>query len=163
MHGETNLFDLIKDSNIINFTIAFIALYFFLIKFLPDSAKQRKAELEQEIAQAEKLKQEAEEKLAELEREIDKAKAESTRIVNDAKNTAEELKNKTVEAAKSEIAKLNASAEKEIEMQRIIAVEKLKKEIAATVVTETEKSLANRRQEIDTLIKDKVKQDLAQV
>ena len=134
MHSETNLFDLIHESNIINFAIAFALLYFVLSKFLPKFASQRKAELEQEIAQAEQLKAEAEEKLAELEREIDRAKAESTRIVNEAKNSAEDIKNKTVEAAKAEIAKLSANAEKEIDMQAIIAREKLKKEIAASVV-----------------------------
>lgn len=163
MHAETNLFDLIKDSNIINFTVATVAIIYFLGKMLPQSAKARRSELEQEIAQAEKLKAEAEAKLTELEREIDKAKAESTRIINTAKDTAEDIKNKTVEAAKTEIKKLNTNAEKEIEMQRVIAIESLRKEIALSVVEETEKSLKSKQKEIDTLIKDKVKNDLAKV
>ncbi|MDA0772703.1 MAG: ATP synthase F0 subunit B [Cyanobacteria bacterium] len=163
MHGETTLTQLFQESNAINFIFAAAILYFFLVKVLPESASKRKSELEQEIAKAQELKEEAEAKLTELEKEIDRAKAESTRIINSAKDNAEDIKNKTVAAAKAEIAKLNANATKEIEMQRIIAIESLRKEVAISVINETEKSLKSKQGEIDSLIKDKLKKDLAKV
>lgn len=163
MFPETGLWKIIAESNLLNFGLALAVLVYFLTNFLPKSAKIRKSELEQEIAQAQKLKDEAEAKLGELEKEIDRAKAESTRIINTAKATAEDIKNATIQNAQAEITKLNTNAQKEIEMQRVIAIESLRKEIAATVISGTEKALKEKQIEFDSLIKDKVKKDLAKI
>lgn len=154
---------LLLESNVINFTIAMGLIIFFVAKALPDSSKKRKAKLEAEIKAAKQAKAEAESKLMELNKEIDRAMAESERIVNDAKDTAEKLRYQVMEEAKHEIEKMNANAEKEIIMQRTQAIESLRKEIAKAALDETEKSLKAKRAELDDLIKAKLKSELSSI
>ncbi len=163
MHEETNIVKLILESNVINFTVALIAIVYLLGKMLPQSKNQRKQELEREISLAKEARDLAQIKLTELEQQIAEAKAESVRIVSNAKEMAEKLRYKVMEEAKIEIDKINHSATKEIEMQKVLAIESIRKEIAHAAIAETEKALKTKQGEIDDLIKNRVKQDLAEM
>ncbi len=162
-HEEVNLFKLILESNLLNFAVAFSVVIYVLCKFLPESKSKRKQELEKEIAAAKEARELAELKLQELEKEIDRTKAEADRIVATAKETAEKLRYKVMEEAKLEIDKMNANATREIDMQRIMAIESIKKEIASAALAETEKALRLQKSEVDALIKSKLKKDLTEI
>ena len=163
MHADENinLFKLILESNLLNFAVAFSLVVYVLCKFLPESRTKRKQELEKEIAAAKEARELAELKLKELEQEIEKTKAEAKRMVVAAKDTAEKLGYKVMEEARIEIDKMNLNATKEIEMQKILAIESIKKEIASAALAETERVLRLQKSEVDALIKSKLKQDLA--
>lgn len=163
MHEETNLLKLILESNILNFSVAFVVIVFVLGKALPESRDKRRQELEKEISAAKQARELAEQKLQELESEIEKTKQEAERIVRSAKETAESLRYQVMGEAKAEIDKMNLIAAKEIDMQRILAVESIKKEVASAALVETEKTLKAKRSEIDTLIKTKLSKDLAEI
>lgn len=163
MHEETNLFKLILDSNLLNFAVAFSLVVYVLCKFLPESKSKRKQELEREIAAAKEARELAELKLQEIEQEIEKTKLEAERIIITAKDTAEKLGYKVMEEARLEIDKMNLNAAKEIEMQKTLAIESIKKEIANAALAETEKALRLQKSEVDALIKSKLKQDLAEI
>ncbi len=163
MHEETNLFKLILESNLLNFAVAFSVVIYVLCKFLPESKDKRREELQKEIAAAKEASELAEIKLQELENEIEKTRAEADRMVISAKDTAEKLRYKVMEEAKLEIDKMNSNAAREIEMQKVMAIESIKKEIASAALAETEKALRLQKSEIDSLIKSKLKQDLAEM
>ena len=163
MHEELNLLELILDSNLLNFTVAFALITFALTRLLPDSKNKRKQELEKEIAAAKAAREQAELKLEELEQEIEKAKLEAARMVTTAKDTAEKLRYQVMAEAKSDIDKMNLIASKEIDMQKVLAIESIKKEIARAAITETEKVLRSKQSEVDMLIKTKLQKDLAEI
>jgi len=160
---EHNLLTTILESNIINFTIALIAIIYFLGKLIPDSSKKRKQELEAEIAAAERTKIEAEEKLRELEREIEKSKAESLKIVSSAKETAETIKEQIIAEAKQEITRLNSNSKKEMEMQKNLVIENIKSQIANLAMEEIEKNISEKQEMVDKIIQEKLKKDLQKI
>lgn len=160
---ENPLTKLILDSNIVNFAIAFIAITYFLGKLIPDSSKQRKQELEAEIAAAERTKHEAEEKLIELGREIERSKAESLQIVSSAKDTAETIKEQIIAEAKKEITRLNSNSKKEMEMQKNLVIENIKTQIANLAMEEIEKSISEKQESVDKIIQERLKKDLQKI
>lgn len=160
---EHNLLDTIYDSNVINFAIAFIAIAYFLGKFIPDSSKKRRQELETEIAAAERTKKEAEEKLRELEKEIEKSKAESLQIVSSAKDTATTIKEQIIAEAKTEINRLNANSKKEMEMQKNLVIENIKSQIANLAMEEIEKNISEKQETVDKIIQERLKTDLQKI
>lgn len=158
-----NIQELIIDSNLINFIIALVLVFYFLAKFIPDSSKKRKEELETEIAAAENAKKDAEQKLIELEKEIERSKAESLKIVSTAKETAENIKDKIVAEAKEEISRLNQNAEKEMELQKTMVINNIKAQIASIAMNEIEKNLNSRQKDVDRLIQNRLKKDLQKI
>lgn len=155
-----DLFKTILESNIINFLIAAVAIVYIMAKLIPESTNKRKKEIQKELLTAEYTKKAAEEKLIELKKEIENAKLESVKIVENAKKNAEAIKTQSYQDAKQELERLNANAHKEIEMQKTIAINSLKEQITQLTMTSLEKSLIEKKAELDTLITTKLKRDL---
>ena len=154
------LYKLILESNLINFSILVIALGFALTKLIPDSTRQRKLEIEAEIAAAEKVKKEAEDKLKELQQEIKRSQAEAERVISSAKDTAESVKEKIVAEAKLEIDRLHHNTEKEMKLQKELVIDNIKSQIANLAMNEIEKNLQAKQVEVDALIQTRLKKDL---
>lgn len=162
MHEESIL-NLVLESNLINFSVAIIALLWFLTKFLPKASTDKKQELEQEIAHAKKAKEEAEAKLKTLEMEIERAKAEAQQIVNNAKAGAENIKTEIVEQAKQDVERMNANAAKEIDQQKAIIIQQIKEEVSSQALEIIEKKLAERKADLNSSIQTKLNSDLEKV
>ncbi len=160
MHETQSLLGLILDSNLINFAVAVSLLAYLLLKFIPDSTRKRKQELEKEIADATAAKTIAEQKLKELELAIERAKAEAITISNSAKDSAESLKRVMLDETKEQILKMQANVEREIEQQRAVSLEKIKKQITTIACAEAQRVIKDRQSEFDQLFADKLKQDI---
>jgi F-type H+-transporting ATPase subunit b len=151
---------IIIESNLINFIIAAAAVAYLLIKVIPEGANKRKTEIQKELLLAEQAKKDAETKLKELEIEIENAKIESVNIVAKAKENADAVKKQTMKEAKVEIERLNANAQREIEMHKEMAINTIKDQISHLTMKSVEKSLLEKKTELDKLIKVKLKKDL---
>lgn len=152
--------ELIIESNLINFIIAAAAVVYLLVKVIPEGASKRKTEIQKELLQAQEAKKDAEAKLKELEIEIANAKKESITIVEKAHQNAESAKKQVMADAKSEIERLNTNAFREIEMHKEMAINTIKEQISQLTMKSVEKSLLEKKEELDKLIKVKLKKDL---
>ncbi len=163
MHEESSILKLVLESNIINFSVALVAMLWFLGKFLPKSSKDKQESLEAEIANATRAKTEAENKLKTLEMEIERAKAEAQQILNNAKSGAENIKEKIIEEAKLDVERMNANAAKEIDQHKNIIIEKIREEVSVQALEIIEKKLTEKKAELNSSIQSKLKQDLEKV
>jgi F-type H+-transporting ATPase subunit b len=157
---NNNLIKIILESNIINFTFVFIFLTYALVKFLPKSTKERQAQLELMIEEANKSRILAEQKLSELENEIKKAKLDAQSIIETANASAENLKRQIINSAQQEIERLNSNALKEIDLQKSLAINQIRSEIVSKAFELTEANLRNKKDEINKLIQARVKEEL---
>jgi F-type H+-transporting ATPase subunit b len=151
---------LILESNLINFTIVAVAIAYFLVKLIPDSTKKRQAEIQKQLTDAQKAKEDAEAKLQELEVEIEVAKLESKKIIESANENAVSIKSQIVKDAQIEISRLKANAQREIQMNKDIAINNIKDKLRELTINAVQNSLKERQSEVDQLIKQKVANDL---
>ena len=152
--------EIVLESNLINFVIAAVAVAYLLMKVIPESTKNRKTEIQKELIAAQEAKEAAEAKLKELEQEIENAKKESVTIIENAKTNAEALKKQTMDDAKAEIERLNANAQREISMHKETAINTIKEQIAHLTMKSVQESLIAKKDELDGVIKSKLKKDL---
>jgi len=160
---NNDLLQLILESNVLNFVVVFTFLIYALGKFLPKATKERQAELEKAIENANKARVSAELKLQELEDELKKSKLDAQSIIETAKASADKLKNQILDEAKKEVDRMNANALKEIDLQKSLAISAIRKEIVTKAFELTEKSIENKKDEINKLIQAKVKQELLEL
>jgi F-type H+-transporting ATPase subunit b len=160
---NNDLLQLILESNVLNFVVVFTFLIYALGKFLPKATKERQSELEKAIEDANKARVSAELKLQELENELKKSKLDAQSILDTAKASADKLKNQVLDEAKKEVDRMNANALKEIDLQKSLAISAIRKEIVSKAFELTEKSIENKKDEINKLIQAKVKQELLEL
>ena len=160
---NNDLLQLILESNVLNFVVVFTFLIYALGKFLPKATKERQSELEKAIENANKARVSAELKLQELEDELKKSKLDAQSIIETAKASADKLKNQILDEAKKEVDRMNANALKEIDLQKSLAISAIRKEIVTKAFELTEKSIEDKKDEINKLIQAKVKQELLEL
>lgn len=151
---------LILESNLINFVIAVGITSYLLIKVIPQSTSKRKTEIQKELLQAQEAKKAAEAKLEELKIEIENAKKESLNIIESAKANSEALRAQIMKDAKLELDRMNANASREIEMHKEMTINTIKEQISHLTMKNVEKTLLEKKSEIDKLIKLKLNKDL---
>jgi F-type H+-transporting ATPase subunit b len=151
---------LILESNLINFVIAVGITTYLLIKVIPQSTSKRKTEIQKELHQAQEAKKAAEAKLEELKVEIENAKKESLNIIESAKANSEALRAQIMKDAKQELDRMNANASREIEMHKEMTINTIKEQISHLTMKNVEKTLLDKKSEIDKLIKLKLNKDL---
>jgi F-type H+-transporting ATPase subunit b len=151
---------LILESNLINFVIAVGITSYLLIKVIPQSTTKRKTEIQKELLQAQEAKKAAEAKLEELKIEIENAKKESLNIIESAKANSEALRAQIMKDAKLELDRMNANASREIEMHKEMTINTIKEQISHLTMKNVEKTLLEKKSEIDKLIKLKLNKDL---
>jgi len=113
----------------VNFALLLVILYFILRKPIGGGAKERRANLEKEIAEARELKQAAESALAtakskvesldaemaKLRQEIlDGGKSEAARITSDAATRAERMQADTTALVEQEVARMSRAIQKDV-------------------------------------------------
>ncbi len=158
--GNMDITKLILKSNLINFVIAVGITTYLLIKVIPQSTSKRKTEIQKELLQAQEAKKAAEAKLEELKIEIENAKKESLNIIESAKANSEALRAQIMKDAKLELDRMNANASREIEMHKEMTINTIKEQISHLTMKNVEKSLLDKKSEIDKLIKLKLNKDL---
>lgn len=120
-------------SELIAGIIAFAIVFFFIWRFagpaINRALEQRQAAISGQIEEAEKAKAEAESLLADYKAQLAEAKAEGNRIVEEARETAEQLRADTVSKAEEEAEQIRAKAREEAEAEKSRALAEARSEV----------------------------------
>ena len=164
-HHQPSVYDVLIESNTINFVIVLALLIWAIGKFIPKMAKERKADLEKEIQDAREAKEQAELKLKELEAKLEESKEESKVFLENAKKTAVLIKEESIEEARKQIEIMQDLAEKDISSQREQAMNSIKQKVAQAAYQLAEASLSSNenKEKITEALEANFKDDLAGV
>ena len=145
---------------ICNLMIQLVIFKKFLLKPIKQVIADRKAKADSEIADAQKLRTEAEAMKAEYEQNLQNARTEANQIVAAAQKTATARSEEIVGEARAQAAALKQKAEADIAQERKKAVNEVKDEIGgiameiASKVVEREISEKDHKDLIDEFIKN---------
>ena len=147
-------------AQICNLMIQLVFFNKFLLKPIKQVIADRKAKADSEIADAQKLRTEAEAMKAEYEQNLQNARTEANQIVATAQKTATARSEEIVGEARAQAAALKQKAEADIAQERKKAVNEVKDEIGgiameiASKVVEREISEKDHKDLIDEFIKN---------
>ena len=147
-------------AQICNLMIQLVIFKKFLLKPIKQVIADRKAKADSEIADAQKLRTEAEARKAEYEQNLQNARTEANQIVATAQKTATARSEEIVGEARAQAAALKQKAEADIAQERKKAVNEVKDEIGgiameiASKVVEREISEKDHKDLIDEFIKN---------
>ena len=147
-------------AQICNLMIQLVIFKKFLLKPIKQVIADRKAKADSEIADAQKLRTEAEAMKAEYEQNLQNARTEANQIVASAQKTATARGEEIVGEARAQAAALKQKAEADIAQERKKAVNEVKDEIGgmameiASKVVEREIKEADHKDLIDEFIKN---------
>ena len=147
-------------AQICNLMIQLVIFKKFLLKPIKQVVADRKAKADSEIADAQKLRTEAEAMKAEYEQNLQNARTEANQIVATAQKTATARSEEIVGEARAQAAALKQKAEADIAQERKKAVNEVKDEIGgiameiASKVVEREISEKDHKDLIDEFIKN---------
>ena len=147
-------------AQICNLMIQLVIFKKFLLKPIKQVIADRKAKADSEIADAQKLRTEAEAMKAEYEQNLQNARYEANQIVATAQKTATARSEEIVGEARAQAAALKQKAEADIAQERKKAVNEVKDEIGgiameiASKVVEREISEKDHKDLIDEFIKN---------
>ena len=147
-------------AQICNLMIQLVIFKKFLLKPIKQVIADRKAKADSEIADAQKLRTEAEDMKAEYEQNLQNARTEANQIVATAQKTATARSEEIVGEARAQAAALKQKAEADIAQERKKAVNEVKDEIGgiameiASKVVEREISEKDHKDLIDEFIKN---------
>ena len=147
-------------AQICNLMIQLVIFKKFLLKPIKQVIADRKAKADSEIADAQKLRTEAEAMKAEYEQNLQNARTEANQIVANAQKTATARGEEIVGEARAQAAALKQKAEADIAQERKKAVNEVKDEIGgiameiASKVVEREISEKDHKDLIDEFIKN---------
>ena len=145
-------------AQICNLMIQLVIFKKFLLKPIKQVIADRKAKADSEIADAQKLRTEAEAMKAEYEQNLQNARTEANQIVAAAQKTATARSEEIVGEARAQAAALKQKAEADIAQERKKAVNEVKDEIGgiameiASKVVEREISEKDHKDLIDEFI-----------
>ena len=147
-------------AQICNLMIQLVIFKKFLLKPIKQVIADRKAKADSEIADAQKLRTEAEAMKAEYEQNLQNARTEANQIVAAAQKTATARSEEIVGEARAQATALKQKAEADIAQERKKAVNEVKDEIGgiameiASKVVEREISEKDHKDLIDEFIKN---------
>lgn len=147
-------------AQICNLMIQLVIFKKFLLKPIKQVIADRKAKADSEIADAQKLRTEAEAMKAEYEQNLQNARTEANQIVATAQKTATARSEEIVGEARAQAAALKQKAEADIAQERKKAVNEVKDEIGgiameiASKVVEREISEKDHKDLINEFIKN---------
>ena len=147
-------------AQVCNLMIQLVIFKKFLLKPIKQVIADRKAKADSEIADAQKLRTEAEAMKAEYEQNLQNARTEANQIVAAAQKTATARSEEIVGEARAQAAALKQKAEADIAQERKKAVNEVKDEIGgiameiASKVVEREISEKDHKDLIDEFIKN---------
>ncbi len=147
-------------AQICNLMIQLVIFKKFLLKPIKQVIADRKAKADSEIADAQKLRTEAEAMKAEYEQNLQNARTEANQIVATAQKTATARSEEIVGEARAQAVALKQKAEADIAQERKKAVNEVKDEIGgiameiASKVVEREISEKDHKDLIDEFIKN---------
>ena len=118
--------------------IAFAVLFFFIAKWvLPRLGKlleERRQKIQGSLEEAERAKRDADQLLADYEQKLRDAGTEAGKIIEEARKTAEQMRQDLVAKAEDESRQIVAKAQEEVRGERDRAILSLRRELAEASV-----------------------------
>jgi F-type H+-transporting ATPase subunit b len=127
---------------LINITILFFILRAILFKPVTKFMEERERKVQASIDQADKDRAEAKRLLADYEKKLQDAEAQANEILKIASENALRQAERIVSKSRKEAENIMASAEKQIETERQVAIAKFRLEASALVIAATSKLAA---------------------
>jgi F-type H+-transporting ATPase subunit b len=123
--------------------VAFLAMIAILARWVYPrviaAAEGRQRQIAEQLEAAEKARQDAEQRLKDAEAELQKARGQSSEIIEGANRLAEQLRADGRARAEEEAKRIIESARREIEAERQKALDSVRAEVADLVVAATER------------------------
>lgn len=126
---------------VVNFIIFVGIIWFFAGKKIKEFFGSRRYTIETELADLEKRKETADQKLKEVERNIANMEQERASILEDYKKQGENVKAAIIEKAQAQAAQITEQAKATAENEAKYAVEEIRAELADLVTDATQKIL----------------------
>lgn len=136
VHHEFNLSEFIFDptTNVINWLLLVGFLIYGYTKLVPPMLAAREQSIKDQLAQAEKAREESQKFLAEQEVKIQNAEKEAANIISEAKTIAEQMKKELIDQTKREIADLERKFESAIANERQVAITEIRTAAAKAAI-----------------------------
>jgi len=125
--------------SIIAFAVLIILFKKFAFKPIQDGLNARTERIRADLDQAEKAKSSAEDVLMEYKKQLSDAKAESDRIIDEARKQAEKVKADVLNKTNEEVGERKAKATADIEAARSAALASLQSSVADIAIELAEK------------------------
>lgn len=142
-------------TQIVNFALLLFLLYRFLYHPVLNMLQERRERIREGLAEAERVRAEAEEQRKKYEQELARQRQESQERIQRAMQASEEAREEIIAEARREAEQIKARAREEIEYERRQALEQLRTQVADLAI------LAARRV-LDGAIDEKVQRQLVQ-
>lgn len=131
----------ILDTNLINIAILVGLLLFYGSKFLNQLLTERRGKIEAEIKNAEQRAQSAAADLAEAQQKLAQAQAEAEQIRQNALSRAQTVKESIQAQGKAEVERLQATASQELNTETEKVIAQIKEQIVAQALVKAEEQL----------------------
>jgi F-type H+-transporting ATPase subunit b len=118
----------------ISFLIVLIALWKLALPPLRKMLEERSEKIRVELDEADQAKSDAETVLTDYKAKLADAKTESNRIIEEARQTADQLRSDLAARAEAEIAETRQRAQADIEAAKVQAISDLKAEVASIAI-----------------------------
>ncbi len=113
--------------------IIFLVMLVILVKYgwgpIVDSLQTREESIREDVTEAEKQREKAENLLQEREKQLDQAHSEAREIIDEAREKGEDRRTEIIEEAREKRESMIESAENQIEAERKQALESLQEQI----------------------------------
>jgi F-type H+-transporting ATPase subunit b len=128
-------------TQIVNFAILLFLLYRFLYDPVLNMLQERRERIREGLAEAERVRAEAEEQRQEYEEELAQQRQESQKRIQQAMQASEEAKEEILAEARKEAKRIKDQAREEIEYERRQALEQLRTQVADLSILAAKKIL----------------------
>ncbi|MSU76125.1 ATP synthase F0 subunit B [Patescibacteria group bacterium] len=128
---------------LINFAVLVFVIWKLVLPRLTKLMDERKRSIEEQLKAAEDARKEVEASKAAREREQDKAAAEATALLKDAKDQADRTRTELLNAAKKDADALRARTEEQLAVEREKLRAELRAEVASLTIETTRKVLSD--------------------
>lgn len=145
---------------LINFGVLLAVLYFFAYKKVLAMLDQRSERIRDSLEEADRVRQEAEQRNAEIQQALSDGRQESQRLLAEARQMAEKYREEQQINAREEAASFKDNAREEIRQERDAALEQVRRQFAVLAVAAAER-IISRSLDSDTH-KDLIDEVLAQ-
>ncbi len=154
-------------SYIINFAILLILLRLLAYDRVLNMLRERRERISQGLAEAERVRAEAEEQRRQYEQELARLRKESQERIQRAMQASEEAREEIIAEARKEAEQIKARAREEIEYERRQALEQLRTQVANLAILAARKVIDGaidentHRQLIQSFIDEELEKELA--
>ncbi len=121
--------DLILESNLINFLIILAVLIFWALPFISKASRKEAERIKAEILSLEEAQKAAAEKLLKLEAQLTKSKQEAKDFLEEAKETAKQIREQILWESKTQISQMRELAQKDIEQSKNLVFQSIKQKV----------------------------------